>query len=51
MTDQGAVASIDIHLLNSYVKLRDHRWWITEGIRIIAFRNLDHLSRFVRIWA
>ena len=45
MANQSAVASIDTHLLKYYVKLRDHRCGITEGIRVIAFRNIDHLSR------
>ena len=32
-------------LLRYYSKLRDHRCNLVEGIRIIAFRNADHLSR------
>ncbi len=44
MTKQSAVASIDTRLLKYYVKMRDHRCGITEGIRVIAFRNMDHLT-------
>ena len=45
MTNQRSVASIDTSLLKYYVKLRDHRCGITEGIRVIAFRNADHMIR------
>ena len=30
--------------MDYYSKLREHRCRITEGIRVIAFRNMDHLT-------
>ena len=45
MTNQRTVARDYADLLKYYVKLRDHRCGVTEGIRAIAFRNVDHLSR------
>ena len=45
MKRQPSVVSVDLDLMKYYAKLRDHRCGITEGIRIIAFRNMDHLSR------
>ena len=44
MTSPTSVASIDSSLLDYYSKLREHRCRITEGIRVIAFRNMDHLT-------
>ena len=44
MTNPTPVASIDGSLLDYYSKLREHRCRITEGIRVIAFRNVDHLN-------
>ena len=35
--------SIDNNLMQSYGKLRLHRCVIVEGVRVIAFRNMDHL--------
>jgi hypothetical protein len=35
--------SIDNNLMQSYGKLRLHRCVIVEGVRAIAFRNMDHL--------
>ena len=35
---------VDSSLLDYYSKLRAHRCRITEGIRVIAFRNMDHLT-------
>ena len=34
--------------LKYYAKLRYHRCVITEGIRVIAFRNMDHLDRAMK---
>ena len=48
MTDATPVASISSSLLDYYLKLRDHHCGITEGIRVIAFRNVDHLSAAMR---
>ena len=45
MINQSTTTIIDTRLLTYYVKLRDHRCGITEGIRVIAFRNVDHLTR------
>ncbi len=39
--------SVDLNLLKYYAKLREHRCGIAEGIRVIAFRNMDHLSRTI----
>ena len=36
--------SIDDNLVQNYTKLRFHRCVIVEGVRVIAFRNMDHLS-------
>ena len=44
MTNASAVAGIDSGLLRYYSRLREHRCRITEGIRVIAFRNMDHLT-------
>ena len=44
MTNPGVAANIDSSLLKYYSRLRDHRCGITEGIRVIAFRNMDHLT-------
>lgn len=44
MTNDTPVASIGSSLLDYYSKLREHRCRITEGIRVIAFRNMDHLT-------
>ena len=35
--------SIDNNLVQNYRKLRLHRCVIVEGVRVIAFRNMDHL--------
>ena len=35
--------SIDNNLMENYRKLRLHRSVIVEGVRVIAFRNMDHL--------
>ena len=35
--------SIDNNLIQNYTKLRVHRCVIVEGVRVIAFRNMDHL--------
>ena len=35
--------SIDNNLLQNYRKLRLHRCAIVEGVRVIAFRDMDHL--------
>ena len=35
--------SIDNNLMQNYTKLRFHRCAIVEGVRVIAFRNMDHL--------
>ncbi len=35
--------------LKDYAKLRHHRCAITEGIRVIAFRNMDHLNLSVGV--
>ncbi len=44
MTNTTPVEGIDSNLLGYYSKLREHRCRITEGIRVIAFRNMDHLT-------
>ena len=44
MVDQSDVANIDSSLIDYYAKLREHRCRVTEGIRVIAFRNMDHLT-------
>ena len=48
MTNATPVASISSSLLDYYSKLRDHRCRITEGIRVIAFRNVNHLNAAMR---
>ena len=35
--------SVDNNLVQNYRKLRLHRCVIVEGVRVIAFRNMDHL--------
>ena len=35
--------SMDNNLFQNYRKLRSHRCVIVEGVRVIAFRNMDHL--------
>ena len=35
--------SIDNNLIQNYTKLRLHRCVVVEGVRVIAFRNMDHL--------
>ena len=35
--------SVNNNLMQSYTKLRLHRCVILEGVRVIAFRNMDHL--------
>ena len=42
------MAGISSSLLDYYLKLRDHRCRIAEGIRVIAFRNVDHLNAAMR---
>ena len=49
MTNPIPVTSIDGNLLGYYSKLREHRCRITEGIRVIAFRNVDHLNAAMRL--
>ena len=45
MTISISSAGIDTSLLKYYVKLREHRCSVTEGIRVVVFRNMTHLSR------
>ena len=47
MANTTPLTSIDSNLLHYYSKLREHRCRIVEGIRVIAFRNMAHLSRAV----
>ena len=48
MTNAESLGTISSSLLDYYLKLRDHRCRITEGIRVIAFRNVDHLNAAMR---
>ena len=48
MTNAKPLGNISSSLLDYYLKLRDHRCRITEGIRVIAFRNVDHLNAAMR---
>ena len=48
MTNAESLGNISSSLLDYYLKLRDHRCGITEGIRVIAFRNVDHLNAAMR---
>ena len=44
LKNETPVSSIDSSLLVYYSKLREHRCRITESIRVVAFRNMDHLD-------
>ena len=37
-----AVTSINSDLIDHYYKLQTHRGWVLEGIRAIAYRNMDY---------
>ena len=44
MNKQNAATGIPSGLLRYYTGLREHRCRITESLRVIAFRNMDHLA-------
>lgn len=41
--DEDLSVSTDRRLLQRYTKLRWHRRLLVEAMRVVAFRNMDHL--------